>query len=176
MGGRICLRIDGRKMKTLLIMRHAKSSWSEPDLADFERPLNERGLKTARFMGKLIAKQGFQPSVILCSPAVRASQTAILVKDGGGLNGEIRFDHRIYEASPHTLRQVVSEIDNLIETAMIVGHNPGIEGFIRYLTGNLEPMPTAGVAVIELNIDKWNAIDDGFGEIQKVFRPKGEMK
>ena len=163
-------------MKTLFILRHAKSSWSEPDLADFERPLNDRGKRTAPFMGELMLRHGFQPSVILSSPAVRAKQTSLSIKDAGGLSGELRFDDRIYEASPQRLRQVLSELDDAHQSAMIVGHNPGTEGFIRFLTGHLEPMPTAALAVIELNIDEWNAIADDCGELQKIFRPKEEMK
>ncbi|MEO6051216.1 MAG: histidine phosphatase family protein, partial [Pyrinomonadaceae bacterium] len=165
-------RRDQKTMKTLFILRHAKSSWSEPDLSDFERPLNERGLRAAPFMGELMGKNGFQPSVILSSPAVRAKQTAQLVKKSGNLDADIRFEHRIYEASPQSLRQVVSEIDDSYESAMLVGHNPGIEGFISFLTGSLEPMPTAALAMIELNVGKWNVIDDGCGESQNIFRPK----
>ena len=163
-------------MKTLFILRHAKSSWEDAALADFERPLNERGKRAAAFMGRLMTRKGFAPSVILSSPAVRAKQTAVLVKKAGGFAFELRFDDRIYEASPNGLRQVVSELDDKYASAMLVGHNPGIEGFIRFLTGKPEPMPTAALAVIELDIDKWNKIDDGCGELQKVYRPKDEMK
>src|SRR5205807_2626112 len=130
-------------MKTLFILRHAKSSWSEPDLADIERPLNERGRAAAPFMGGLMKRKGFQPSIILSSPAVRAKQTALAVKDAGGLSGELSFDDRIYEASPQGLRQVLSGLDDAYASVMIVGHNPGVEGFIRFLTTKSEPMPTA---------------------------------
>ena len=163
-------------MKTFFILRHAKSSWSEPDLADFERPLNGRGTKAAPFMGKLMASKGYSPSVILSSPAVRAKHTALLVKDAGRLDAELRFDDRIYEASPQGLRQVVSELDDEYMSAMLVGHNPGIEGFIRFLTGQLESMPTAALAVIELDIDNWHEIDDGCGELRTIIRPKDEMR
>src|SRR5580765_7383009 len=137
-------------MKTLFILRHAKSSWSEPDLADFDRPLNGRGTKAAPFMGKLMADRGYVPSVVLSSPAVRAKNTALLVKDAGGFHAELRFDDGIYEASPQGLRSVTSELDDEYASAMLVGHNPGIEGFIRFLTGTTEPMPTAALAIIDL--------------------------
>ncbi len=163
-------------MKTLFVLRHAKSSWSEAGLADIERPLNERGLLAAPFMGKLMQEKGFEPDVILTSTAVRARHTAALVKEAGTLRGVLQFEPRIYEASPNGLRQVVSEIDDKYKSAMIVGHNPGIEGFIRFLTGSLEPMPTAALAVIELNIDKWNETNDGCGTLETVIRPKDEMK
>ena len=162
-------------MKTLFLLRHAKSSWTDPGLADLDRPLNERGIRTAPFMGELMKSSGLEPAVILSSPAVRARETAEAVKSAG-LGAEIRIEHQIYEASPHSLSQVVSELDDTHDSAMLVGHNPGMEGFIRYLTGQLEPMPTAALAVIELNIDEWSAVKDGCGELQKVYRPKEEMK
>jgi len=163
-------------MKTLFILRHAKSSWSEPDLADFDRPLNGRGTKAAPFMGKLMADMGYAPAIVLSSPAVRAKNTALLLKDAGGFDAELRFDDRIYEASPQGLCQVVAELDDEYASAMLVGHNPGIEGFIRFLTARNESMPTAALAVIELDIDNWSEINDGRGELNRIFRPKDEMK
>ena len=91
-------------MKTLYLLRHAKSSWDDPSQTDFERPLNQRGIKAAPFMGNLMAQKGFTPSVIICSPAMRAKTTARLVKDAGGFSEEIVFEKSIYEASPNNLR------------------------------------------------------------------------
>jgi len=162
-------------MKTLFLLRHAKSSWDEPGLTDFDRPLNERGRRTAPFMGELMAAKGFLPSVILSSPAVRAKQTAILVKDAGHLDAVIRFEPRIYEATPNDLHEVVSGIDDTYASAMLVGHNPGMEGFLRFLTGQLEPMPTAALALIELETNSWSAIHDASGELKTIFRPKEVM-
>jgi phosphohistidine phosphatase len=159
-------------MKTLFILRHAKSSWDDPSLSDFERPLNERGKRAAPFMGKFMSDKGLEPSVILSSPAERAKQTTFLVKEASGFSSGLQFDERIYEASPQNLLQVASETDDAHGSAMLVGHNPGIEGFIRLLTGHLEPMPTAALAVIDLNIDKWSEIGDGCGELRDTYRPK----
>lgn len=159
-------------MKTLFLLRHAKSSWDDPSQTDFERPLNPRGLRAAPFMGELMAKKGFDPSVIVSSPAMRAKTTAELVKDAGQFSAEIIFEKTIYEAGPNTLRQVISEISEDHTSALLVGHNPGIEGFIRYLTGQIEPMPTAALAVIELKIEKWGEVDDGCGKLLSVYRPK----
>lgn len=159
-------------MKTLYILRHAKSSWAEADISDFERPLNDRGRRTAPFMGRLMAGEGFQPYLILSSPAKRAKETAELVKVAGDLDAEIRYEDRIYEASPQSLRQVASEIDDAYPSAMIVGHNPGIESFVRYLTGQLEPFPTAALAVIDLDVDSWDLLSAGRGELRKIYRPK----
>jgi phosphohistidine phosphatase len=162
-------------VKTLYILRHAKSSWDKPDLADFDRPLNERGLIAAPFMGEIIYDKQFQPDVILSSPAKRSKQTAILVKETAELKARIKYDDRIYEASPQILLQVVAEIDNKHESVMLVGHNPGIEGFIRYLTGKTVQMPTAALALIELNVNGWRDTDADDGKLKTVIRPKDEM-
>jgi phosphohistidine phosphatase len=163
-------------MKTLYLLRHAKSSWDDAALADFDRPLNGRGKRAAPFMGELIARIGLGPCVIVSSPAVRARQTAGFVKEGGALAAEIIFDPRIYDAGLADLRAVVSEIDDAHTSAMLVGHNPGIEGLIRHLTGEIETMPTAALAVIALDIDKWSSIDEGCGALHALYRPKDEMK
>lgn len=163
-------------MKRLFVVRHAKSSWTDPNLSDFDRPLNDRGLNAAPFMGELIAKKNLIPDIIVSSPAKRAIKTALLLKEASGVNADIVYDERVYEASPQTLRQVVKEIDNTCRSAMLVGHNPGIEGFIRFLTGQTEPMPTAALAVIDLQIENWNETSDGGGELRTIYRPKDEMK
>lgn len=163
-------------MKRLYILRHAKSSWDEPDLSDFERPLNDRGERTAPAMGRLISRRGLAPGIIISSPAVRARTTAELVKQGGSIIADIRLDDRVYEASPQTLLHVVSELDDRFDSAMIVGHNPGMEGFIRLLSGKEESMPTAALAVVNLKIDNWASIEPGSGKLKTVIRPKEELK
>jgi len=159
-------------MKRLFIIRHAKSSWDDASLSDFERPLNERGEKAASFMGKFMRKNDLEPSVVISSSAVRAKQTAKLARKTAEFSCELRFDGRIYEASPRTLLQVAAETDDAHASAMLVGHNPGMEGLIQLLTGESERMPTAALAVIELNINKWQEIADGCGKLQSICRPK----
>ena len=160
------------RMKTLLILRHAKSSWSQPALADFDRPLNERGEHDAPLMGRVIADQGLRPDVIVSSPAARARMTAELLRESAGSDIALTFDDRIYEASPLTLRSVVSETSDHIETMMIVGHNPGIEGFIALLTSTTEAMGTATLAVINLDIEHWSDVGPDTGSVTDVLRPK----
>jgi phosphohistidine phosphatase len=159
-------------MRTLFLMRHAKSSWDDTSLVDFDRPLNQRGERDALRMGDLMGHEGFRPDAIICSPAKRAEQTANSVKQAGNLDAVIIFDERIYEASQNALRQVVSEIDGEHASAMLVGHNPGMEGSLRYLTGLIEPMPTAALAVIELDIGTWDEISGDTGGLVNIFRPK----
>ncbi len=162
-------------MKTLFIMRHAKSSWDDSNLSDFERPLNNRGLKTAPLMGEVMLKNNFTPEIIVSSPAMRARQTAELVKDSAAFEADILFDERIYEASAMSLLEVVSGIADEYTSAMIVGHNPGFENLVRVLTGKIEPMPTAALAVIDLEINSWKEINAETGDLRKFILPKEEQ-
>lgn len=159
-------------MKRVFLMRHAKSSWEERDIADFDRPLNKRGENAAELMGKLIAHRQFEIDVIVSSPARRASDTAVIVRDIAVPGREIHFVDRIYEASPQTLSSVLSGIEEVSESALVVGHNPGMEGFIRLLTARNETMPTAALAVIDLAVKKWSEIMPGCGTLVEVIRPK----
>ncbi|HEY8562255.1 MAG TPA: histidine phosphatase family protein [Pyrinomonadaceae bacterium] len=163
-------------MKTLFVLRHAKSSWDNPDWADFERPLNARGLDAARFIGSLIYERGLAPQVIVSSPAKRAKQTAVLVKEIGEMRKPVVFDERIYEASPLTLFNLIREFDEKYESAMIVGHNPGFENLVRVLTGEPTAMPTAALAAITLDIENWSALESGAGKLEFLIRPKEEMQ
>lgn len=159
-------------MKKLFVLRHAKSSWDNPSLADFDRPLNDRGLAAAPFMGRVLSSKGYRPELILSSPAERAKMTAILVKAAAGLDCPLEFDDRIYEASPHKLQKVLSKVASDAGSVMIAGHNPGMEGFVKLLTSKNEPMPTASIAVIDLNIDNWSGIGPSTGKLIEVLRPK----
>lgn len=163
-------------MKTLFILRHAKSSWENAALADFERPLNPRGLEAAAFMGNLIRENQIQPDVILSSPAKRAKQTALLIKETAKLEKEIRYEEKIYEASPLILLKIISKIENENETALLVGHNPGLEGLIKLLTGENQAMPTAGFAKINLQIEDWNDAAPDCAQQEFFVSPKNEMK
>ncbi|MCA1589349.1 MAG: histidine phosphatase family protein [Acidobacteria bacterium] len=163
-------------MKTLFILRHAKSSWDDPNLADFERPLNQRGQKAAPFMGELMTARKLVPDLIMSSPARRARETAELVKKNGDLDGEIVFEEKIYEAGPSALLKVIANLDERFECVLLVGHNPVSEELVRILTGRSESMPTAALAVIDLNIGKWADIAAQAGTLRFVIKPKQEMK
>jgi phosphohistidine phosphatase len=103
-------------------------------------------------------------------------ETASLARETAGIAAEIVYEERIYEASAQALRQVAAAIDDRYHSAMMVGHNPGMEGFVQYLTGRLEPMPTAALAVIDLDIARWSDIDAANGQLRTIIRPKEEMK
>lgn len=163
-------------MKTLFVLRHAKSSWENPDVADYDRQLNEQGLKTTPIMGDTMFRNQFQPAMIISSPARRAKQTAVLIKEAAQIECAITYDERIYEASPHRLLEVISELDENKESAMLVGHNPGLEGLIKILTGEIQSMSTAALAVIDLDKENWNEVTAESGQLRAVFSPKDDLK
>ena len=113
--------------------------------------------------------------MILSSPARRAAQTAELVVQFAAFTAPIRFDERIYEASPLTLLYLLAETQNRYSRLLLVGHNPGLEGLIKILTGRLEAMSTAALAEIELNLESWSEISANRGNLKSVFRPKDEI-
>lgn len=160
------------QMKRLYVLRHAKSSWDDASLSDFERPLNKRGLKTAPFIGQTMFEKDYVPDIVVSSPAARAAATAKLAAKAASYRRSLSFDERIYEASPQTLMEVISELARKAASAMVVGHNPGMEGLIWVLTGESVSMPTAALAVIDLNIDEWSAIRPDKGKLVDVLRPK----
>jgi phosphohistidine phosphatase len=159
-------------MKTLLLLRHAKSSWKDASLDDFDRPLNGRGLKAAPQMGKFMRKQKVEPDLLLSSPAERARRTAALIVEAAKLTAPLRYDDRIYEASVTRLLEVVSQIEEVANVVLLVGHNPGLEGLLEYLTGEPERMPTAALAQISLDIEKWSKVRERSGRLEWLVKPK----
>lgn len=159
-------------MKTIHLLRHAKSSWKDPGQADFDRPLNGRGEEAAPLIGGFILKKKIRPDLILSSPAERARQTALLVIKSAKLAAELRFDERIYEANTARLLEVVSQIDESVGVALLVGHNPGMEDLVETLTGEKQSMPTAALARIILDIEKWSKVRERTGQLDWLVTPK----
>jgi phosphohistidine phosphatase len=161
-------------MKTLLVLRHAKSSWNEPGVEDHERSLNARGRRDARRMGDLVREQGLIPDVIISSDALRARLTAEAVAEAARYPGEIVFDHRLYLASPADIVAVLRTVpETNAETVMIVGHNPGFEQLVAQLTREQQDFPTAAVAQIALPIDRWDDVEASTrGALVELWRPK----
>lgn len=164
------------EMKTLLLLRHAKSSWKNPELKDFDRPLNKRGSKAAPLMGKFMKERKLKPDLIISSPAVRARMTAALVAESGELQAELRYDERIYEADVEALVKVVSQIDEAAEAVLIVGHNPGLQELLKFLTDEEHEFPTAALAQISLKPDKWSGVQQHSGRLKWVVTPKSASK
>lgn len=160
-------------MKTLLLLRHAKSSWADDRLADFDRPLNDRGRQDAPRMGRLLRQEGLVPDLIIASPAKRAASTAKRAADAAGYEGQIRYAPELYMAEPQVYLSVAHQTDDTVSTLMLVGHNPGIEECVSLLSGGDEPMPTAALACFRLPIDRWADLDaQGSYELAGVWRPK----
>jgi phosphohistidine phosphatase len=160
------------EMKTLLLLRHAKSSKDDPSLIDFDRPLNERGKNDAQLIGKYIRQQKIKADFVVSSPAERARQTAELVVKSAGLKVELRFDKRIYEAAVRSLLNVVSQIEDTANAVVLVGHNPGFAELLEALTGEARDLPTASLACIELSLEKWSKAQANVGQLKWLVTPK----
>ncbi|MBU1642234.1 histidine phosphatase family protein [bacterium] len=145
-------------MKTLMILRHAKSSWKEEHLSDHDRPLNKRGRRDAPKMGELIGKKGLQPQLIICSGAKRARETVELVTSAFGYKGELRFSEELYAAASAAYISVLKELDDRYERVMVVGHNPGLEEMLEGFTKEEQTLPTAALAQVALPIQKWQEL------------------
>ena len=160
-------------MKTLLIMRHAKSSWDSPAWSDHERPLNKRGLGAAPRMGKLLHEQSLVPEAILSSTAHRARQTAELVAEHAGFQDTIVFVDDLYLATPTACIDVIREEDPSVDRILLVAHNPGLQELVRILTGCSETMVTAAVACVILEINHWRAlVSEVSGHLQAFWIPR----
>ncbi len=161
-------------MKTLYLVRHAKSSWKEPALSDHERPLNKRGKKDAPFMGKLLKKKAILPQLIVSSPAKRALTTAkIMAGEMGYPKKKIREDERIYDNAVRSLMSVIGDTEDVFGDLMIFGHNPSFTELAEYLSNEqVENIPTSGVFAIDFDVDSWKAIDGGKGTCRFFEYPK----
>lgn len=160
-------------MKTLLILRHAKSSWKDESLPDHDRPLNKRGLKDAPRMGQLLRQEELLPDLILCSTAQRAHKTAELVVEESGYDGELRLSRDLYAFDAEAYLEALAGLEDEYERVMLVGHNPGMEELLEALTGGFERMPTAALAQVDLPIEHWNELEnEPEGRLVNVWRPK----
>ncbi len=146
-------------MKTLLLLRHAKSSWTDSTQTDHDRTLNKRGERDAPRMGQLIESEGLRPDCIVSSTAMRARSTAELVAENCGFEGEIQLARELYHAPPSAYFAVLSQLPNSCDIVLAVGHNPGIAELLSQLTGADESMPTAALAHIQLDFDDWSQFD-----------------
>jgi phosphohistidine phosphatase len=161
-------------MKTLYLVRHAKSSWKYPNLDDFERPLNKRGRKSAPFMGKILKKLKVAPDFIISSPANRAAMTARIIADMINYPLEkIRYSESIYEFSEDALIHVVKDIDAAVKKVMVVGHNPALNGLANYIGDQpISNIPTCGVYCVELDVTSWAKIGEHCGKLKFFEFPK----
>ncbi len=152
-------------MKRLYLIRHAKSSWSNLKISDFERPLNHRGKREAPLMAQRLAQQGVCPDVLISSPAQRARTTAeIVARKVNFPVMRIHYDDSAYTSETVDLLQVVRRADDLAGTAFLVGHNYAITDLAVLLTGEyIKKIPTSGVVAMDLSVDSWADAGPGKG-------------
>jgi phosphohistidine phosphatase len=168
-------------MKTLSLLRHAKSSWDDPVERDFDRPLNGRGHRAARRMGEWLRAEGLQFDRIIASPALRIRQTIEGVETGLGQRLPIEQDKRIYMASAATLFDLVRECPDSVSHLLVIGHNPGLEDLLLIATeGDQSALrreaelkyPTATFASIDIACDRWADLPEGGARLAHFTRPR----
>lgn len=164
-------------MKQILLLRHAKSSWDEPELSDFERPLAERGLKDAPLMGQFVRQVECKPAVIYSSPAKRAVQTTKLFLESTKMkNDKIQWNEDLYYGSMKDYIEQIHSASDEHERIMLVGHNPIIENTAGMLAGSEHKiavrMPTAALVCLESFANSWSEIIKGTCQIKWMMIPK----
>ena len=171
--------------KRLILMRHAKSSWDNADVADFERPLSPRGQRVAPLIGTHLTRRKLLPQMVLCSSAKRASSTWELVATSlpVPVAREIRVDHTkaLYLAMPREMLKRIQRVPSDVECLLLIGHNPGIADLAGWLCGGgdqdkrmamAKKFPTAAVAVIDFNVGSWEEVEADQGTLVDFTTPK----
>jgi phosphohistidine phosphatase len=168
-------------VRTLLLLRHAKSSWSDPGLRDHERPLAPRGRKAAKRLARYVDSHGLQPELVLCSSARRARETLDLLRPALGAGAEVAFDNDLYGADGGELLGRVRAVTNHVESVMLVGHNPGLQDLAISLAGDGEPgalellrakFPTAALAILDLGSTGWARLGPGDARLTRLVLPR----
>jgi phosphohistidine phosphatase len=168
-------------MRTLLLMRHAKSSWDQPGLADLDRPLAPRGRQAAPLVARHLAKHGLIPDLVLASPAQRVRETWALMAPALGDGVACKTLRSLYEAPPSRLLEALRRVDGEVRTLLLLGHNPALGALAQNLAGSgpekdlqrlRTKFPTAGVAVLAVEAERWADLAAGGGRLRELVRPK----
>ena len=168
-------------MKRLTLLRHAKSSWDDPSLDDFNRPLNARGWKAARRMGRELKHRGMRFDLVLASTAARVRETIDGLEEKFEFGAPIRFEPRMYGASAEALLSLVRALPESSHAPLLVGHNPGLEQLLALLARDddgalrrrvASNYPTGALAVVELPAHDWTKVKPGSGQIVELILPK----
>jgi len=170
-------------MRTLYLLRHAKSSWASPLLDDFERPLNKRGREAAPQVGRLLRRRGLLPDLVLCSAARRAMETWELAGHAIGRNLPVKVYRGLYLASAAKILDIIRRASDETGSLLVVGHNPGMERCALQLAGpGSDPealadlqakYPTAAVSVLEVDAERWRDLDFGAARLTGFLKPRG---
>jgi len=165
-------------MKHLFLLRHAKSSWDNPTLADHDRPLARRGRRAAKVMAKHLGRKGIAPELVLCSPSRRTRETLARIEPGLGESADVRIDSELYAASAAALLEVLHEVPDEVEAVMLIAHNPGIQDLALSLAraGSesarvRSKFPTAALATLQFN-GGWRELAPGSAELVSFVKPK----
>jgi len=160
-------------VKTLLLLRHAKSSWKDGSLDDHDRPLNKRGKKEAPRMGQLLLEEHLLPDIIVSSDAKRCRRTIEKLCEAAGYRGDTILTSELYLATPPDYLKVLARLPDDASRVLVCGHNPGMEEFLEALIGRYEPMTTGALAQVQLDgLERWSDLDaQARGELVKVWQP-----
>lgn len=159
-------------MKTVCFVRHAKSSWDNPTLPDFNRPLNARGLRDAPAMAKFIHSIGIHPDRLVSSPAKRALSTAQFFAETFGIQ-EVHQEARLYEALPETVLEIVQNFPETCSVCFVFGHNPTFHELANYFSGtSVEALPTCSFFRIDAAVESWRSFSRDSGKRTAFFTPK----
>ncbi|HSB65859.1 MAG TPA: histidine phosphatase family protein [Anaerolineales bacterium] len=162
-------------MKTLLLLRHAKSSWKKPNMPDHERPLNKRGKKEAPQAGKYLQANQLVPDLILSSTARRAQDTAQTVAETSGFSGQVELYQDLYLSDTASYLDILRCMPDQANRVLVVGHNPDVEELLALLTDVKEHMTTAALAVIDLPISSWQELSEATdGRLQNLWTPQSD--
>lgn len=163
-------------MKHLLLCRHAKSSWKDGTLTDFDRPLNKRGRQNAPEMGRKLRRRGVQPDLVVTSPALRALDTAkLLGRECGFPPKNILVLDSLYDSYPAKILQLIQGFDNGLDTVLIVGHNPEITILVNILgVLDIENVPTGGIVALDFAVDSWGDVDEEGAALNFFDYPRKE--
>lgn len=169
----------GPRLKTLTLLRHAKSAWDDPIERDFDRPLNGRGRRAAARIGQWLREHDASFDAVVASPALRVRQTIDGIQDGFGRALTPSFDSRIYMASTATLLELVQGFE-AASRALLIGHNPGLEDLLLLLTPPADPLraeaevkyPTGTLAVLDLSVDRWRDVTESSAMLRDFVRPR----
>lgn len=158
-------------MKTLLVLRHGKSSWSDPALADHDRPLKKRGRRGAASIGRQLRDAGLEPGLALSSTARRARSTARRCLAAAGFETPLQLTRDLYGGGAAAYVRTIEARAGDDESVLVVGHNPDVESLVELLTGEAVVLKTAYLAVVRLEIDGWTGLGGTPGRLDRLLRP-----
>jgi len=160
-------------MKTLFLLRHAKSSWKQPDMNDHDRPLNKRGKKEAPMVGKYLKENELVPDLILSSTARRAHETAQAVAEESGFEGQVELYQDLYLSDMACYLDILQRLPETADRVLVVGHNPDLDELLTLLTDVTQHMTTAALAQIILPITSWDELNEATdGRLETLWTPR----